>query len=237
MTAIFQPCFAAQIFGRAGDWKKTRRDALYRRARAAHCDPPKRRQGKRLRAHRSAWVLYHAARGRFHGARFDHLALVYNRPRKPISSSVNGIATQAIAVSHALNSPALRGPSGLGAASAPAVTDSVRRLVGHGGLWSTCAPSVVAILDPLTGLAVRLAPVNVDGTIALMPDPLVSPSVVEPPASSHAPLATTAAAARVDVPARSKPVPSPRALKASAPARPVICAAKQCWTIAVMGGN
>jgi hypothetical protein len=33
---------------------------------------------------------------------------------KPISSSVNGIAAQAIAVSHALNSPAMRGPSGLG---------------------------------------------------------------------------------------------------------------------------
>jgi len=60
---------------------------------------------------------------------------------KPISSSVYGITAQAIAVSQALNSSALRGPSGLGSASASAVTDSVRKLVGRGGLGRHAPPA------------------------------------------------------------------------------------------------
>ena len=51
---------------------------------------------------------------------------------KPVSSSVNGIAAQAIAVSHALNSPALRDDIGFNAASSTAVSSSVRRLVSAG---------------------------------------------------------------------------------------------------------
>jgi hypothetical protein len=49
-----------------------------------------------------------------------------------VSSDVNGIAAQAVAVSHALNTPAVRSRIGFNAASATEVSSSVRRLVGSG---------------------------------------------------------------------------------------------------------
>ena len=94
-----------------------------------------------------------------------------------VSSSVNGIAAQAIAVSHALNTPAVHGQVGFNGASAGEVTQSVQRLVGHSGLWSDAEPNAVALLDPITGLAVRLVHVNVDGTLALLPAHVDSPAV------------------------------------------------------------
>jgi hypothetical protein len=103
---------------------------------------------------------------------------------KPVSSSVNGIAAQAIAVSHALNTPAVRGQVGFNGE----VTQSVQRLVGHSGLWSDAEPNAVALLDPITGLAVRLVHVNVDGTLALLPahfdSPAAAPSADALPAHS-----------------------------------------------------
>ena len=88
-----------------------------------------------------------------------------------VSSDVNGIAAQAIAVSHALNTPAVRSQIGFNAASATEVSSSVRRLVGSGTeLWTAREPDTVALIDPLTGLAVRLVHVNVDGSLALVPD-------------------------------------------------------------------
>jgi hypothetical protein len=52
---------------------------------------------------------------------------------KVVSSSVNGIAAQAIAVSHALNTSALRSKIGMNAASAQDVSYCVRRLVATVG--------------------------------------------------------------------------------------------------------
>ena len=66
-------------------------------------------------------------------------------------------------MSQVLNTPAVRGHVGFNGASAGEVTQSVQRLLGHSGLWSNAEPNAVALLDPITGLAVRLVHVNVDG--------------------------------------------------------------------------
>ena len=118
---------------------------------------------------------------------------------KTVSSSVNGVAAQAIAVSHALNTAALRNGLGFNGASAAQVSDSVRALFGTNGtgLWAEHAPNTVALLDPITGLAVRLVHVHCDGFIALMPED--ASDVVVPgehaPSTSPAPLETVLGAA------------------------------------------
>jgi len=86
-----------------------------------------------------------------------------------VSSSVNGVAAQAVAVSHALNSEALRDDIGLDSASARQVANSVNDLVQSRSIWADCS-NAVALLDPITGLAVRLSHVSIDGSIALIPD-------------------------------------------------------------------
>ena len=65
---------------------------------------------------------------------------------------------------------------GFNGASASEVTQSMQRLVGHSGQWSDAEPNAVALLDPITGLAVRLVHVNVDGTLALLPAHFDSPA-------------------------------------------------------------
>ena len=97
-----------------------------------------------------------------------------------VSCSTNGVAAQAVAVSHALNSEALHGDIGLVSASARDVADSVHALATNGLLWTepmTEPPvNTVALLDPLTVLAVLLSYVNIDGSIALMPDDILDES-------------------------------------------------------------
>jgi hypothetical protein len=95
-----------------------------------------------------------------------------------VSSSVNGVAAQAVAVSHALNSEALRGDIGLVSSSAHAVATSVHELLAPQCLWAETATNAVALLDPISGLAVRLSYVNLDGSIALMPDENLDPPAV-----------------------------------------------------------
>jgi hypothetical protein len=146
---------------------------------------------------------------------------------KPVSSSVNGIAAQAISVSHALNSAALRGNIGFNGASADAVSSSVRELVGKGGtaMWAAHAPNTVALLDPITGLAARLVHVNCDGSLALVPDdapaldaPGAAIASVPPPLPAVVPSAVARPVivpdATLEVPARSSAQPFGRLFKA-----------------------
>jgi len=81
----------------------------------------------------------------------------------PVSSTVNGIAAQAIYISHTLNTwTTLRGGIGFNGASADAVSSSVHALVGKDGtvVWARYPPNTVALLDPITGLAARLVHVR-----------------------------------------------------------------------------
>ena len=72
---------------------------------------------------------------------------------RPVRHEVDGIAAQAVAVSQALASGAMRDGSGLLSASAVEVSASVRALQARRQLWE--APSgPIALLDPITGLAV-----------------------------------------------------------------------------------
>jgi hypothetical protein len=85
---------------------------------------------------------------------------------RPVHHEIDGIAAQAVAVSHALATGTTRAGSGLLSASAQAVSDSVRSLSAARPLWAS-PPGPIAILDPVSGLAVRLAHVRLDGTLAL----------------------------------------------------------------------
>ena len=85
---------------------------------------------------------------------------------RPVHHEVDGIAAQAVAVSHALATGSMREGSGMLSASAQEVASSVRQLQSERSLWAP-PPGPIAILDPVTGLAVRLAHVRLDGTLAL----------------------------------------------------------------------
>jgi hypothetical protein len=113
-----------------------------------------------------------------------------------VSCSTNGVAAQAVAVSHALNSEALRGDIGLVSASARDVASSVHALASSGLLWAEPPVNAVALLDPITGLAVRLSYVNIDGSIALMPDDIFDePSATKTDTAPLAPPLSSAATA------------------------------------------
>ena len=85
---------------------------------------------------------------------------------RPVRHEIDGIAAQAIAVSHALTSGFMRNSSGLLGANADQVSASVRGLQSRHSLWGAPA-GPIALLDPISGLAVRLAHVRLDGTLAL----------------------------------------------------------------------
>ena len=85
---------------------------------------------------------------------------------RPVRHEIDGIAAQAVAVSHALTSGIMRENTGLLSASAAQVAASVRALQGRSSLWGAPA-GPIALLDPVTGLAVRLVHVRLDGTLAL----------------------------------------------------------------------
>jgi hypothetical protein len=83
-----------------------------------------------------------------------------------VHHEVDGIAAQAVAVSHALATGSMREGSGMLSASAQDVASSVRQLQAERSLWAP-PPGPIAILDPVTGLAVRLAHVRHNGTLTL----------------------------------------------------------------------
>jgi len=109
---------------------------------------------------------------------------------RPVRHEIDGIAAQAVAVSHALTSGFMRNSSGLLGANADQVSASVRGLQSRHSLWGAPA-GPIALLDPISGLAVRLAHVRLDGTLALSEevdgDAAAFDSV--PPAAPHAVIA------------------------------------------------
>ena len=85
---------------------------------------------------------------------------------RPVRHEIDGIAAQAVAVSHVITSGNMRDGVGLLSASAAEVAASVRSLQAQRPLWGGAA-GPIALLDPVTGLAVRLAYVRLDGTLVL----------------------------------------------------------------------
>jgi hypothetical protein len=94
---------------------------------------------------------------------------------RPVHHEVDGIAAQAVAVSHDLATGSMRSDTDMLSASAQEVASSVRRLQIERPLWAP--PSgPITILDPVSGIAVRLAHMRLDGTLALEEGPSRRPT-------------------------------------------------------------
>ena len=131
---------------------------------------------------------------------------------RPVRHEIDGIAAQAVAVSHALASGVMRDGAGLLSASAAEVSASVRALQARRRLWEA-PPGPIALLDPISGLAIRFAHVRLDGTLALdeVPTGALGDDVPSPAPEAHAPSAPSpacdseAADARLPRPNRRAP--------------------------------